>query len=165
VDKKVYLSLGSNIGDRAGHIARALEALGAAGVQVTRQSSLYRTEPVAAPPQAWFLNCAVEAETVLLPLPLLDAVRRIERALGRRRMAVRGPRTVDIDILLYGRSCIRTRALEIPHPRMTERRFVLVPLAEIAPALRHPRWQFTIAELLAGMVDRAEVTLWKGRQR
>ena len=158
--KTVYLSLGSNLGNRAAYIHRALESLGAAGVRVLRRSSLYRTEPVDAPPQQWFLNCALEAETELLPRQLLRMVREVERALGRRRMVARGPRTLDIDILLYGSSCISSADLEIPHPRMAARRFVLAPLAEIAPALRHPVLGCTISRLLAETSDRHNVARW-----
>lgn len=153
----VYLSLGSNVGDRAEQIARAITALGTAGVRVVRQSSLYRTEPVDFEVQSWFLNCVVEAETALMPRQLLRAVRQVEQQLGRRKLVRRGPRAVDIDILLYGASRITAPDLEIPHPRMAERRFVLAPLAEIAPALRHPALKKTAAELLADCPDRAAV--------
>ncbi len=160
--KTIYLSLGSNVGDRAAQLAAAAEALRAAGVRVARQSSLYATEPVDVPEQNWFLNCAVEAETSLMPRQLLHALQKIERRLGRKKLAVRGPRAMDVDILLYGSSVVRAADLEIPHPRMTERRFVLVPLAEIAPALRHPTLHRTIAELLAATPDRSRVRRWPG---
>lgn len=157
-DKKAFLSLGSNVGERAEHIARAIAALNDAGVRVVRQSSLYRTEPVDFEVQSWFLNCAVEAETELMPRQLLRVTRQIERGLGSRKLVRRGPRTIDIDILLYGTARIATPELEIPHPRMAERRFVLVPLVEIAPTLHHPTLRRTIAELLANCPDRSAVT-------
>jgi 2-amino-4-hydroxy-6-hydroxymethyldihydropteridine diphosphokinase len=159
--KTVYLSLGSNLGDRAAHIRAAIEALEAAGVHQRRCSSLYATEPVGFTPQNWFLNSVLQAETSLMPRQLLRVVREIERKLGRRRMVQGGPRTVDIDILLYGSSVIRTAELEVPHPRMTARRFVLVPLQEIAPGLRHPSLRQTVAQLLAATPDSSQVRLWR----
>jgi len=158
--KTVYLSLGSNIGDRAANLARGIEALAARGVRVTRQSSLYETEPVELREQAWFLNCVVEAETDLMPIQLMHALLAIERELGRLRRVVKGPRLIDMDILLFGTSVVRMAELEIPHPRMVERRFVLVPFVEIAPAVRHPILRKTIAELLAKTPDRSEVRRW-----
>jgi len=153
----VYLSLGSNLGDRAAHIERALARLAGNGVRITRRSSLYQTEPVDFQAQGWFLNLAVEAETELMPRQLLRVIRQIEKELGRKRIVRAGPRTVDIDILLYGASVVSAAELEIPHPRMTERRFVLVPMAEIAPALRHPVLRLTMVELLAATHDRSQV--------
>ena len=158
--KTVYLGLGSNLGDRAAHLENVLEALTAAGVHVPRRSSFYATEPVGFAPQQWFLNCVVEAETELMPRQLLRATQQIERDLGRRRAARNGPRTVDIDILFYGSLVVNMPDLQIPHPRIAERRFVLVPLREIAPALRHPTLRLSVAELLAGTLDRSEVRRW-----
>lgn len=162
--KTVYIALGSNmpssIGDRAATLARAIEALSAAGIRVIRRSSLYQTEATDGPPQAWFLNAVAEAQTSLLPLQLLRAVRQIEDAFGRRRLVPRGPRILDLDILLYGSSVIHRRELEVPHPRLPARRFVLVPLAELAPALRHPTLHHTIAQLLADTPDRGQVRIW-----
>ncbi len=159
-NKTIYLSLGSNVGDRAAQIARAISALGDAGMRVARQSSLYATEPVDCRTQSWFLNCVLEAETDLMPRQLLRALQQIERSLGRKKMALRGPRTIDIDILLYGASVVRAAELEVPHPRMAERRFVLVPLAELSPTLRHPTLRKTVAELLAETPDRSRVRRW-----
>lgn len=166
--KTVYLSLGSNLGDRAENIRRAVELLPAHGVHITRQSSLYETEPVDLRSQPWFLNCVLEAETNLMPQQLLHALLEIERELGRRRPASAaspprraGPRVIDLDILLFGASVVRTPDLEIPHPRMPERRFVLVPLTEIAPSACHPVLRKTTAELLAETPDTSQVRRWE----
>ncbi len=159
--KTIYLSLGSNLGDRAASIAAATDALAAAGIRVTKQSSLYATEPVDLPTQQWFLNCCVEAETALMPRQLLHALQEITTEIGGRKIVRKGPRAIDVDILLYGTSHISAADLEIPHPRMTARRFVLVPLAEIAPSLRHPFLKRTVAELLADCPDPARVRKWR----
>jgi len=159
-EKVVYIALGSNVGDRAAMLERAIAAMNSAGIRVLRQSSFYVTEPVDAPGQSWFLNAVVEAETSLLPLQLLHALLRIERELGRRRVTPHGPRTIDLDILFYGSSVIRSRELEVPHPRLPERRFVLVPLVQIAPEFRHPSLHKSVTHLLADTPDRSEVRLW-----
>jgi 2-amino-4-hydroxy-6-hydroxymethyldihydropteridine diphosphokinase len=160
-DKLIYLSLGSNLGDRAANLERAIAALPEAGVRVLRRSSLYETEPVDFRAQPWFLNCVVEAETLLMPRQLLHALQGIERTFGSRKRVPRGPRVIDLDILLYASSVIRTEEMEIPHPRMAQRRFVLVPLAELAPGLHHPVHSSTIAELLAAAQDKSAVRFWK----
>lgn len=159
--KTVYLSLGSNVGEREKHLAAAIEALAAHGIHVTRRSSIYSTEPVDFETQGWFLNCAVEAETNLMPRQLLNTIRQIENDLGRGRLVRGGPRVIDLDILLCGSSVIRSAELEVPHPRMARRRFVLAPLAEIAPSVRHPTENKTIAELLVAVSDRSAVRLWR----
>jgi 2-amino-4-hydroxy-6-hydroxymethyldihydropteridine diphosphokinase len=161
----IYLSLGSNLGDRALNIARAITALGARGVRITRKSSLYETEPVDVRSGGWFLNCVVEAETNLTPQQFIQMILIIERSLGRLRPRFsegpKEPRTIDIDILLFGSSVVDTPELRIPHPRIAERRFVLVPFSEIAPGVQHPVLGKTIAQLLAGTADRSEVRPYK----
>ena len=160
-----YLSLGSNKGDRAHYIARAIEALGANGIKVMRQSRLYETEPVETTSKAWFLNCVIEAETKLLPPQLMHTLLDIERSLGRRRRVLRGPRFIDMDVLLYDDGVVSTGQLVIPHPRMAQRRFVLVPFAEIAPEARHPVLKKSIAELLEETPDRSEVRSYQDKPK
>jgi len=144
--KQVYLSLGSNVGDRAANLRTAINRVSSLG-GVMAVSSFYETEPVEFAAQPWFLNCAVELDTEKMPKQLLAGILDIEREMGRRRVQKKGPRTLDIDILLFGNSIIQTKGLTIPHPAMHERRFVLEPLAEIAPEARHPVIKRTVREL------------------
>jgi 2-amino-4-hydroxy-6-hydroxymethyldihydropteridine diphosphokinase len=146
--KTIYLSLGSNIGNREENLRAAIEQVGGAGLRAKRVSPIYETEPVDLAAQRWFLNLVVEAETDLFPLQILARTQKIERALGRVRTVPKGPRTIDIDILLYGNTVMRSATLEIPHPRIAERRFVLVPLADLDPNLRHPVTRKTVREML-----------------
>ena len=163
--KTVYLSLGSNVGDRAWQLERAVAALRAVGVRPLRRSSLYLTEPVGGIAQRTFLNCALAVETGKLPLELIRALQQIEWSLGRRRRVRMGPRAIDIDILFYGSEILRMRELEIPHPHIAERRFVLVPLQEIASGLRHPVLGRSMSKLLAATPDRSIVRRWRQPER
>jgi 2-amino-4-hydroxy-6-hydroxymethyldihydropteridine diphosphokinase len=149
----VYLGLGSNVGDREALLKAALDKLQSPGLRMLRVSNLYETEPIGLREQAWFLNLAAEFECDLFPRQLLQRCLRVERELGRKRTVVNGPRTIDIDILLFGSAVIKTADLEIPHPRFRERRFVLAPLAELNPTLRDPVTGRTIAEMLNGLRD------------
>jgi 2-amino-4-hydroxy-6-hydroxymethyldihydropteridine diphosphokinase len=155
--KNIYLSLGSNIGDRAQNIAYALEQLASQGVRVLKRSSLYETEPVELREQEWFLNCVTEIETTLRSQELMQVLLKIERSMGRERTVPKGPRVIDMDILLFGSEVVKESHLEIPHPRMADRRFVLVPLAEISPDAMHPITKKTVQRLLEDTPDRSEV--------
>jgi 2-amino-4-hydroxy-6-hydroxymethyldihydropteridine diphosphokinase len=149
--KTVYLSLGSNLGPREDMLRRALKALDAPELIIQRVSSVYETEPRDLPNQPWFLNLVAEFSSALFPLQLLERIQRVESELGRRRQIRKGPRTIDIDILLYGTLVIETPRLVIPHPRLANRRFVLEPLSELAPDLRLPVTGRTVAKMLAAV--------------
>ena len=146
--KAAFLALGSNVGDREANLREAANHLESDEIHVLRRSSLYETSPQELLDQPPFLNAVIEVETSLFPMQLLGRVREIERGMGRRRVTPKGPRNIDIDILFYGRSVIATEDLEVPHPRMAQRRFVLEPLAEIAPGFRHPATGKTANEML-----------------
>jgi 2-amino-4-hydroxy-6-hydroxymethyldihydropteridine diphosphokinase len=161
--KTAYLGLGSNVRDRQANLREAVKRLESEGIRVVRRSSLYETEPQELRDQPWFLNAVVEVGTDLFPLQLLACLQNIERAMGRRRVTPKGPRNIDIDILFYGRSVIHTADLEVPHPPIAQRRFVLEPLSEIAPEFQHPVTGKTAREMLAALepqgVRRLNITL------
>ena len=149
--KTAFLGLGSNLGDREANLREAVQRLEAAEIRVLHRSSLYETAPQDLIDQPWFLNAVVEVESSLFPLQLLARIRQIERDMGRRRVTPKGPRNIDIDVLFYGRTVIATAELEVPPPRMAQRRFVLEPLAEIAPDLRHPLTGKTANEMMSAL--------------
>lgn len=144
-----FLSLGSNLGDRLANLKRAIEKIEEPSqIMVTKVSPVYETEPVGRENQGWFLNLVLQVETSLEPFALLERLSSIEDQMGRKREKRWGSRNIDLDILLYDTRMVDSERLTIPHPRMHERRFVLVPLAQIAPKLLHPRLKKNIEELL-----------------
>ena len=148
VGETAYLSLGSNLGDRAANLRAAAAQLDVAG-RLLAVSAFYETQPVEVPDQPWFLNCVVAIETDKTPRELLQLALQVEAAMGRLRMRKKGPRNIDIDLVLFGDRVVDEPRLKIPHPAMHQRRFVLEPLVEIAPEARHPELGKTARELLA----------------
>jgi len=157
-----YVSLGSNLGDRAGNLLLGIRGMLDAGHEVTRLSQIYETEPVETFAQPIFLNMVAElgVEARLKPEELLEQLLGVEQLLGRTRDSTKGPRTIDLDLLLYGEELVNNQRLTLPHPQLHRRRFVLVPLTELCPNLEHPVIHRTIAELLRETTDRSEVKLW-----
>ena len=157
-----YVSLGSNLGDRAGNLLLGIRGIIDAGHEVTRLSQIYETEPVETFAQPIFLNMVAKlrVEALLKPEQLLEQLLGVEQLMGRTRDSIKGPRTIDLDLLLYGEHLVDNQRLTLPHPQLNRRRFVLVPLAELCPNLVHPVIHRTIAELLRETTDRSEVKLW-----
>jgi len=151
--KLVYIALGSNLGDRAENLRLAREQVDAPDLRVLRASSIYETSPQDVEDQPWFLNQVIECETDLFPRQLLARLQKIERAMGRKRTIAKGPREIDLDILLFGNAVVKAPELEVPHPRMAERRFVLAPLAELVPDKKHPGTRWTVREMLAKVAN------------
>jgi 2-amino-4-hydroxy-6-hydroxymethyldihydropteridine diphosphokinase len=161
-DATAYVGLGSNLGDRAGNLLLAVRGMLDAGLGVVRLSSIYETEPVGFADQPTFLNMVAELRVRLFsPEQVMARLLRVEYALGRRRETLRGPRTVDLDLLLYGDERRATEFLRLPHPRLHERRFVLTPLAELAPGLVHPVLNKSVGDLLRATCDGAWVRRWE----
>ncbi len=160
-----YVGLGSNLGDRAGYLLLAVRGMLDAGLDVIRLSSIYETEPVEYEKQPAFLNMVAEVRGSTLPSPeqMLARMLRIEYALGRARDIPMGPRTIDLDLLIFKGQQMETEFLTLPHPRLALRRFVLVPLNELAPSLVHPVLGKSISELLAQTKDRSTVVRWTPR--
>lgn len=146
--RRIYLSLGSNLGDRLAMLQAAIDRLHCRELKILKVSPVYESAPLDYTLQPWFLNAVVEAETLWFPLQLLGRLQRVELQLGRRRYVEKGPRRIDIDILLYEDCIIRTPQLTVPHPRLTERRFALEPLLELNPDLIHPELNIPLARLL-----------------
>lgn len=158
----IYIGLGSNLGDRAGNLLLAIRSMLDAGLTVTRLSQIYETEPVETFPQQSFLNMIAELDSAALtnPAEVMKRLLNVERLLGRTRDIAKGPRTIDLDLLLYGGEICDMPELALPHPRLHLRRFVLIPLAELAPQLVHPTLHQTVVQLLETLDDDSDVKLW-----
>lgn len=161
----VYLALGSNLGEREQNLEIALHRLAASGLRIVQVSSIYETEPVGYRDQDWFLNMAARAETNLQPSQALQVIRQVETDLGRERKILNGPRTIDIDILFWGGEVIDTPELTVPHPRLHERRFVLLPLADIGGRFVHPVMKISVQELLKELKSSEQVRVFKEREQ
>ena len=158
---RAHIGLGSNQGDRLANLESAI-ALLRQQVQVTGLSPIYETEPVGFAEQSWFLNAVAEVDTALAPQALFAVLQEIESCLGKATPFPNGPRTIDLDLLLYDSELLAEPALTVPHPRLHERRFVLMPLADVAPDAVHPLSKHSIASLLASLPEGPEVRAWTG---
>jgi len=156
----LFVALGTNLGDRERNLARGVAGLAERGLHIRRVSSVYETEPVGGPAQGAYLNAVVQAATALGAQEVLASCLEVERAVGRVRGLPNAPRTLDLDLLLFGALVMRTESLAVPHPRMHERRFVLTPLMEIAPGARHPVLGLTVAEMAAACPDQSAVAMY-----
>ncbi len=156
-----YIGLGSNLGDRATNLDLGVQGMTESGIEVIRLSSIYETEPFETFAQPQYLNMVAEVRSALLnPEELMSRLLQVETSLGRTRQISQGPRSIDLDLLLYGDATSDTDSLKLPHPQLHRRRFVLVPLAELAPGLVHPTLNKTVGELLASLSDEADINLW-----
>lgn len=157
-----YIGIGSNLGDRLSFFKRAIELLAVSpDIKVEIVSSLYETQPIGFKDQPLFLNAVIKLSTELSPKELFSLMQSVEKNLGRERRERWGPRTIDLDLLLYDDIVLMDQGLTVPHPRLTERMFVLVPLSEIAPDLVHPVLKMRVAEILACGSFEGSVTLYK----
>jgi 2-amino-4-hydroxy-6-hydroxymethyldihydropteridine diphosphokinase len=159
VKKEIYIGLGSNVGDRLANIRKAVELMKKEEIEVVNESSIYETEPMGYREQGWFLNSVVQGRTELSPERLWETLEKIEKSIGREKEIKWGPRIIDLDILFYGNKILNDKQLQIPHSELHKRKFVLVPLKEIAPELVHPVLNKTISELLRDLKDNSQVKL------
>jgi 2-amino-4-hydroxy-6-hydroxymethyldihydropteridine diphosphokinase len=159
VKREIYVGLGSNLGDRLANIRKAIELMKEERIEIIKESSIYETEPVGYKQQGWFLNSVVKGRIELSPRRIWKRLEKIERSMGREREVKWGPRIIDLDILFYGNKVLNGKELRIPHSELHKRRFVLVPLKEIAPKLVHPVFKKTVLELLRDLKDNSQVKL------
>ncbi len=159
VKQEIYIGLGSNLGNRLENIRKAIELMKEQGIEIVKESSIYETEPMGYEEQGWFLNSVVKGKTELSPRRVWKRLEKIEKLMGREREIKWGPRIIDLDILFYGDKILNGKELQIPHSELHKRRFVLVPLEEIAPELVHPVLNKSIRELLGELKDNSEVRL------
>lgn len=162
MSNKAYISLGSNIGDREGSLKAAIDYLNAhSNIRVVNTSSIYETDPVGYEEQDQFLNMVIEVKTSLSPVELLEVCLNTEKVLGRKRDIRWGPRTIDLDILLFNQENIKLEQLTVPHPRMHERAFVIIPLLEIDSGIKLPMMEIPLRAVLEDRSDREGVRIWK----